>query len=138
MTDPITITKEDRLSGAREALLNYQQADQDGILVITSRQAIHEVDDALTALEAERDALGIALHAAEIMAEMAETKVGSRITALEAENARLRDLLKQCADELADEIETNYVAIMDYPDMRRRYERDMTSVYAARKALNGE
>lgn len=47
MTD--SITKEERLAGARKALLNYQQADQDGFMVITSRQAIHEVDDAITA-----------------------------------------------------------------------------------------
>lgn len=30
---------------AIEALLNYSQADADGIMVVTSRQAIHEVVD---------------------------------------------------------------------------------------------
>ena len=30
---------------ALEALLNYQQADIDGVMVLTSRQAIHEVSD---------------------------------------------------------------------------------------------
>ncbi len=28
---------------AQEALLSYQQADQDGVMVLVSRQAIHEV-----------------------------------------------------------------------------------------------
>lgn len=31
------------ISRALEAILNYQQADMDGIIVTTSRQAIHEV-----------------------------------------------------------------------------------------------
>lgn len=30
-------------SSALQALLAYQQADQDGVMVLTSRQAIHEV-----------------------------------------------------------------------------------------------
>lgn len=33
------------MEGATDALLNYQQADRDGIMVLTSRQAIHEVVD---------------------------------------------------------------------------------------------
>jgi len=47
-----------------EALESYQQADEDGIMVLTSRQAIHETIDAYWArvgtceeLAAERDAL---------------------------------------------------------------------------------
>lgn len=51
-------------SGAHEALMNYQQADMDGIMVLVSRQAIHEVDEELRALSAalkraeqERDAI---------------------------------------------------------------------------------
>lgn len=31
------------MSEALQALLAYQQADQDGVMVLTSRQAIHEV-----------------------------------------------------------------------------------------------
>lgn len=38
---------------ALEALLNYQQADEDGVMVLASRQAIHEVAARL----AEADAL---------------------------------------------------------------------------------
>ncbi len=33
------------MSEALQALLAYQQADQDGVMVLTSRQAIHEVAD---------------------------------------------------------------------------------------------
>lgn len=44
---------------AIEALLAYQQADMEGIMVLTSRQAIHEVTDEIkrlrVALEAIRD-----------------------------------------------------------------------------------
>jgi hypothetical protein len=35
-----------------KALLNYQQADEDGIVVLTSRQAIHETVELLKALQA--------------------------------------------------------------------------------------
>jgi len=37
---------------AVKALLNYQQADMDGTLVLTSRQAIHEVVARIEELEA--------------------------------------------------------------------------------------
>jgi hypothetical protein len=47
------------MSEALQALLSYQQADEDGVMVLTSRQAIHEVADHLerlrTALEEIRD-----------------------------------------------------------------------------------
>jgi hypothetical protein len=46
---------------ALEALLNYSQADQDGIMVMASRQAIHEVADELTRLRAQNAALVEAL-----------------------------------------------------------------------------
>ncbi len=35
---------------AIEALLSYQQADEDGVMVLTSRQAIHEVADQVESL----------------------------------------------------------------------------------------
>lgn len=47
MADAIT-----RNEGAKAALLDYRQADMDGIFVTVSRQAIHEVVDALVASEA--------------------------------------------------------------------------------------
>lgn len=37
---------------AVKALLNYQQADEDGVMVLTSRQAIHEVVARIEQLEA--------------------------------------------------------------------------------------
>jgi hypothetical protein len=53
---PMTTDKE-VVAGAREALLRYQQADADGIMVLVSRQAIHEVVDALDAAEARERAI---------------------------------------------------------------------------------
>lgn len=38
------------MSGALQALLAYQQADEDGVMVLTSRQAIHEVADSYETL----------------------------------------------------------------------------------------
>ena len=55
MTNPI--------SAAREALMNYQQADMDGIMVLASRQAIHEVNDHIDAQDAKIKALTDALEA---------------------------------------------------------------------------
>jgi len=42
---------------ALTALLQYQQADEDGVMVLASRQAIHEVSDYITSLQAENAAL---------------------------------------------------------------------------------
>lgn len=47
---------------ARAALLNYKQADMEGTMVLTSRQAIHEVADALDqALAREADLLKVVI-----------------------------------------------------------------------------
>lgn len=46
---------------ALTALLQYQQADEDGVMVLASRQAIHEVSDYITSLQAENAALVEAL-----------------------------------------------------------------------------
>jgi hypothetical protein len=48
---------------------------------------------------------------------------------------RLRALLKECADELADQIEGQYAKTKDHPAMKRRYDRDMQPVLDARAAL---
>ena len=40
-------------SPAHNALLNYNQADEDGVMVLVSRQAIHEVSDEIAVLRAE-------------------------------------------------------------------------------------
>ena len=38
------------MSEAMQALLAYQQADEDGVMVLTSRQAIHEVAEQFSGL----------------------------------------------------------------------------------------
>ena len=52
----MTDTDTSREEAAISALLSYGQADMDGVLVTTSRQAIHEVVDAYRALRDELDA----------------------------------------------------------------------------------
>ena len=46
---------------ALKALMEYRQADEEGIMVLVSRQAIHEVADLYTAQQAEIDRLREAL-----------------------------------------------------------------------------
>jgi predicted CoA-binding protein len=48
---------DEKVRAAVNALLNYSQADADGVIVFASRQAIHVVSDALEAALAERDTL---------------------------------------------------------------------------------
>jgi TATA-binding protein-associated factor Taf7 len=61
----------------------------------------------------------------------------ARIAELEAENAKLRTVLKDCADELEGCIDEDYKRGDGsiHPAMRRKYERDMATVRAARAAL---
>ena len=51
------MTQDTSTEAAWHALMNYQQADMDGIMVLVSRQAIHECKDDRVALAAERDTL---------------------------------------------------------------------------------
>ena len=60
MSDVAPITKE-RSEAALAALLGYQQSDEDGVMVLASRQAIHEVAARLTELEAALKEAGEAL-----------------------------------------------------------------------------
>jgi hypothetical protein len=55
-----------------------------------------------------------------------------------AEIDKLRAALKDCSDELAEFIEHHYAKTKDHPAMKRRYDRDMTTVLAARALLNYE
>ena len=48
---------------------------------------------------------------------------------------RLRVLLKQCSDELEEEIDARYDAMLAYPNYQRKHENDMATVKAARAAL---
>ena len=50
---------------ALEALLNYQQADEEGIMVLVSRQAIHEAADEIERLRAENGKLLLRVTSAE-------------------------------------------------------------------------
>lgn len=52
-----------------------------------------------------------------------------------ADNERLRALVKELADDLECELKGHYNGTLDYPSERRRFERDMDSVYRARRAL---
>ena len=51
---------------------------------------------------------------------------------------RFRALVEKLADELAEELEGHYSGIKGHPVMRRRYDRDMETVYEARRALLGK
>jgi len=52
-----------------------------------------------------------------------------------SEIERLRALLKECSDELADQVEGQYAKSKEHPAMKRRYDRDMQPVLDARAAL---
>ncbi len=51
------------------------------------------------------------------------------------EIARLRAALKECADDLANEIEGRFNSVGRHPGMKRRYDRDMVPVNNARALL---
>lgn len=48
----IKMTQIEEIEKALEALLNYKQADAEGIMVLTSRQAIHEIADYIQTITA--------------------------------------------------------------------------------------
>lgn len=64
-------------------------------------------------------------------------RAATTLETLTQENARLREALEECAEELGNEIRARYSGMVDHPAMKLRYDRDMASVYAARKALGG-
>jgi hypothetical protein len=53
-----------------------------------------------------------------------------------AEVERLRALVKSLADDLEAELRGHYGPVMNYPSEKRRFERDMASVYDARRMLD--
>lgn len=58
------------------------------------------------------------------------------ITRLRSEVERLRGLLAACADDLEAELKATYGGMQDgYPDISRKFKRDMEPVYKARAAL---
>ena len=53
----------------------------------------------------------------------------------QAEIERLRAALKECADDLEASVNAEYHGTLDYPSQRRKWERDLQPVAAARKLL---
>lgn len=61
-----------------------------------------------------------------------------RAEAAEAESARLRVLLKDCADDLEEWVKAEYASRMHYPSEVLKMTRDMDNVNRARAALKAE
>jgi hypothetical protein len=55
---------------------------------------------------------------------------------LRAEIERLREALRECADELEVVVEERYRDIKDYPSEKRKYDRDIAPVLKARDLLS--
>lgn len=62
-------------------------------------------------------------------------QAAATLETLTQENARLREALEDCTEELGNEILARYSGMLDHPAMKQRYDRDMNSVYAARQIL---
>lgn len=62
----------------------------------------------------------------------------AELTTLRAENARLKRLLEECANDLAMEIDSRYPNAGQHPSEAKRRDRDMEIVNLARAALNPE
>ena len=92
-----------------------------------------EAADTIAALRAENEA-----------SWKREQRLFQHVAELKAENERLRTLLTDCADDLEAEYAARYPDAMrsQYPSVEQDYQRDMSTVYAARAALgekgNGE
>ena len=52
-----------------------------------------------------------------------------------AKMERMREALRNCADDLESELKARYAGTLDYPSMKARYDRDMEPVVEARAAL---
>ena len=111
---------DDRTEAALHALMSYQQADEDGVMVLVSRQAIHEVAEDHQRLTAENERLKgeieerIAKFENELDAEW------RRADTAEAERDRLREALKniqirasECRTKPSYEVEGETMRIDD-------------------------
>jgi uncharacterized protein YdcH (DUF465 family) len=64
------------------------------------------------------------------------TRMKAELILLLTENGTLRSILKECADDLEDEITDRFRGSQNiYPDEMRRFDRDMEPVKKARAAL---
>ena len=83
------------------------------------------------------DAVG-RLRTRDQVVEMA-VSLDATITGLRAEIVALRSALRECADDLAGEIDArNAGDALKYPTMKARYDRDMAPVVRARALLEGK
>ena len=78
------------------------------------------------------------LNAARLADSQRMVSMSDEYEAAQDEIERLHGLLKECADELAAQVEGQYAKTKDHPAMKRRYDRDMAPVLAARAALEGK
>lgn len=103
--------------------LEYRCSNCGTLLQTTNADAVDAEIERLTARNAEHEARYDALEAKE---EFRRREV-----------ERLRAALKECADDLASELDGRYAGMLDHPAMKRRYDRDMESVISARFLLDG-
>jgi len=100
----------------------------------SDRNAAHDIYDGLEMFGlAEAAAQGLLDNGAMVKAivnvrHQAEEAMRERISMLEK-------LLSDCADELAAEVEARFERVWGHPGMRRKIERDMNTVVAARAAI---
>lgn len=78
------------MSGHLEALMNYGQADMDGIIVTVSRQAIHETHDEVCHLRSISEEMLAALLLALPYVETAEADEGYKPGAVAKVSAAIR------------------------------------------------
>lgn len=116
---------------AESALLNYQQADEDGVMVLVSRQAIHETLDALADARAEVSRLTGALAAETERAESAEGRMRRRVEQVEAAQHR-------AGERHASERRNWHARDEAICEQRDAYEARATAAEAALAAREGE
>lgn len=92
----------------------------------------YEISDLLTEIEAKNAEIERLTELCDVRAEIMEAQEKELSETIE----RLRAALKECAEDLANEITGRYAGTLDYPVQQRRYDRDMASVIEARKILN--
>lgn len=84
-----------KIDDAIEALLDYQQADMEGVMVLASRQAIHEVCDALRRSSERCEERFKQMEERELLgSDIAQAMVDQMKARAEAADARLADALE--------------------------------------------